>query len=706
MNQTEQNVFQADAPEHHPTEILFLDPVRRRMVSASQRACANLQYSLDELLRLDPSTISETYSAAGLQCVLDLLDNGHHSVRRKSWYRRKDDSLYPVDIRFEILHIRQQRLLAAVCSDFSDCHRMEGALTQSHERLELAMAAARLGLWEWEPLTDTLRLSGQLNNWLEASTALSLADLLRQIQPGDRQHLVTAIEQLPISGLQQEIECRLLDAQGQTHWMLVRCVPGYTPAGPCITGIMVDISERKDAQQKVAFLAAFDPLTGLANQHQLHDRLEQALQAPAQPSVAVLLVGLNHFRDFRETVGPAGSGQMLVAVARRITQSLSQPGLVAHLNEDEFAVLMPYAEGIAAVQHQAQRILKALSAAFLIEGNEYFLSMSIGIAHRAASCALAGGAEAVAAADTLLKQADIARHAARKAKSNTCELFSAEMEERAGARMYLRNQLWRALERDEISVLYQPQYDLRTGGITGVEALMRWQHPQRGAVSPAEFIPLAEESGVINQLGLWILQTACRQNKAWQDLGLPAIRMGVNLSVRQLRNHRLAADILQVLEQTGLVPEYLDLEITEGLLIEDIDACRQLLRTLADKGVKASLDDFGTGYSSLGYLNNLDIDTLKMDGLFMRNLVAGNRQASRAQAIARAIVRLAHDLGLKVIAEGVETDGQFKYLAQIGCDAVQGFLFSRPVAADAITRLLQAQQQMAQPRRAASCGLA
>lgn len=706
MNQSEQNIFQADAPEHHPTEILFLDPAHHRIVSASQRACADLQYPLDELLRLDPSVLSETYSAPGLQSVLDLLDHGHHSVRHKGWCRRKDGTLYPVEISFEMISLQQQRLLAAICSDFSDCHRMEGALTQSHERLELAMAAAQLGLWEWEPLTDTLRLSGQLSYWLGEQAVLSLADLLRRIPADDGRRLVTAIRQLPASGLQQEIECRLLDAQGHIHWMLVRCAPGYTPAGPCITGIMVDISERKEAQQKVAFLAAFDPLTGLANQHQLRERLEQAVQAPAQPAVTVLLVGLNHFRDFRETVGATGCSQMLVAVARRITQSLAQPGLVAHLNEDEFAVLLTQADSIAAVQHQAQRILKTLSAAFLIDGNEYFLSVSIGIARQSTNCGLAGSAEAVAAADTLIKQAEIARHAARKAKVNAFELFSVEMEERASARMYLRNQLWRALERHEISVLYQPQYDIRSGEITGVEALMRWQHPQRGAVSPADFIPLAEETGVINQLGIWILQTACRQNKAWQAMGLPAIRMGVNLSVRQLRNHRLASDILQVLEETGLAPEYLDLEITEGLLIDDIDACRRLLSDLTAKGVKASLDDFGTGYSSLGYLNNLNIGTLKMDGLFMRNLVAGNDRVSRAQAIARSIVRLAHDLGLTVIAEGVETYRQFDYLAQIGCDAVQGFLFSRPVTADAITRLLQAQQQMTRPRRMASYRLA
>jgi EAL domain-containing protein (putative c-di-GMP-specific phosphodiesterase class I) len=336
----------------------------------------------------------------------------------------------------------------------------------------------------------------------------------------------------------------------------------------------------------------------------------------------------------------------------------------------------------------AEKILDRFGLPLVVEqaagARECFVTLSVGVAlYPAEDCDL----------DALLKRADIAMRSARAWGENTVQLYSSTASEPQSERLALKNGLRDALARGQLFIEYQPQVDLATRRIVGVEALLRWQHPVYGRIDPGRFIPLAEETGMIVPIGDWVLRTACAQNRAWRDAGLPGVKTAVNLSARQLRHPDIAARVMEIIEATGLPGGCLDLEITEGVLIDDLDANRQVMGALRAAGVLVSIDDFGTGYSSLNYLSELPVDILKMDGLFVRRLGASTR--ARPYAIAEAIVAMAHRLELKVIAECVETAEQLADLGAMRCDTAQGYLFHRPLPAEQVGALLARQAAQA-----------
>jgi len=442
--------------------------------------------------------------------------------------------------------------------------------------------------------------------------------------------------------------------------------------------IIRDITERKRYESQLERQANYDELTGLANRNLVQDRLNQALAFSHRHDcgLAVLFIDLDHFKKINDSLGHDSGDALLTQVASRLSCSVREGDTVARQGGDEFVLLLPEIRAEDDVPEITQKLVKAMSAPFNVNGRELHITCSIGIASYPKD-----GEDR----QTLLKNADAAMYRAKELGRNNAQHYAAEMNVKAMERLVLENGLYHALARNEFLLHYQPQVDLRTGEIAGMEALVRWQHPELGLVSPAMFIPVAEDSGLIVSIGEWVLRTACAQNKAWQLAGFKPISVAVNLSARQFRQPDLAEMVAGILRETGLDPACLELELTESLVMQDVEKTISTLGKLKAMGIKLSVDDFGTGYSSLSYLKRFPIDTLKIDQSFVRDITTDPDDA----AIAKTIISMAHDMQLRVIAEGVETEAQKSFLQQRHCDEMQGYFFSRPVPAEAFETLLR-----------------
>ena len=438
-----------------------------------------------------------------------------------------------------------------------------------------------------------------------------------------------------------------------------------------------DITERMQAQQQLEYLAHHDALTGLPNRVLFIDRLDHALERrhAEQERVAVLFLDLDRFKVINDTLGHAVGDRVLQMLAERVGGCIRRGDTLARLSGDEFAIILEDVtanEGIAPI---ARHILAELASPFVVDEHELFVTTSIGI-----SLSPNDGEDS----HTLLKHADIAMYRAKDLGRNTYQFYSPDMSTKALERLSLETSLRYALERDQFRLFYQPQVDVRSGEIIGVEALLRWRHPDLGIVSPIDFIPILEETGLIVPVGEWVLHTACSQARLWQTrLGRP-LRMAVNLSARQFNAADLVANVQRCLDQESLPPESLELEITESVIMQDKKWVASAFRALEEMGVRLAIDDFGTGYSSLSYLKRFPIDTLKIDRSFIRDITTDPDDA----AIVTAIIAMARGLKLKVIAEGVETLEQLAFVRDQQCTMVQGFLFSQPLTAEELDELL------------------
>jgi diguanylate cyclase (GGDEF)-like protein len=435
--------------------------------------------------------------------------------------------------------------------------------------------------------------------------------------------------------------------------------------------------QRKKAEERLAYLAQYDPLTGLANRALFQDRLQQAV-ARAERSggqLALLFVDLDRFKAVNDTFGHDCGDLLLREVAGRMEARVRKSDTVARLGGDEFAIILEDISEAEDAARVAQDMQRRLSEPVLLSGDEVPAAASIGIALWPGS----GG-------DRLLKDADAAMYRAKRQGGNRQQFYTEEMNVQATARLTLERDLRRALQDEQFVLYYQPQVDLSTGRVIGAEALLRWRHLDRGLVSPGEFIPILEESRLINPVGRWALGAACRQGRSWREAGLAPVRISVNLSARQFGRRDLADDIAGALAEGGMAQEDLELEITESLLMEDPETALATLERLRKElgGVGISIDDFGTGYSSLYRLKELPVQRIKID----RSFVLGVPEDPGDAAITSAVIRLAHDLGLGVVAEGVETAEQRDFLRDRGCDEAQGYLFGRAVPAEEFARLL------------------
>jgi diguanylate cyclase (GGDEF)-like protein/PAS domain S-box-containing protein len=437
-------------------------------------------------------------------------------------------------------------------------------------------------------------------------------------------------------------------------------------------GSFSDISERKSSEAKILHLAYHDPLTQLPNRLNLYERLTQTLNFAKRNDTraAVMLIDLDQFKAVNDTLGHHVGDQLLIEVASRLKLSIRDSDIVARLGGDEFVVVLSGIESDDAAAGVARKISQTVSAPYLIAGNPLRTSPSIGISIYPDNATEIGD---------LVRFADVAMYDAKARGRGIYQFYAPEMSQESSSRMALEADLRSALEKHQFLLHYQPQLDLRTGRLTGVEALVRWQHPTRGLVPPAEFIPLAEEIGLIAALGDWVMRESCQQLGAWRKEGITHIRMSVNLSPIQFQDGGLTDRVQAILEQYGLPSESLDLEITESMAMNSPDETIAMLRQLEETGVLLSIDDFGTGYSSLAYLKLFPLHTLKIDRSFVKDIETDPNDAD----ICDVIVLLAHKLGLEVIAEGVETQEQLKFLISIGCERLQGYLLSKPLPADA-----------------------
>ncbi|MBI4290869.1 MAG: EAL domain-containing protein [Betaproteobacteria bacterium] len=444
-----------------------------------------------------------------------------------------------------------------------------------------------------------------------------------------------------------------------------------------------DITEIRRYQDELARRANYDSLTNLPNRNLLSDRASRALVRAKRygQGMAIAFIDLDNFRVINDSLGRALGDNMLRLVGERLLSCLREVDTVAHIGGDEFVLVLGEQEDEKVISSQLQRLMSVFTTSFSVGERELFVTASVGLS------SYPNDGEKV---ETLMQNAEIAMYRAKDLGRNNFQFFKFEMTAGVHERLALESWLRRALDRNEFLLHYQPQVDLRTGRIIGAEALIRWQHPKMGLVPPGKFIPLAEQTGIIVPIGTWVLRTACAQNKAWQKAGLPPMTVAVNISARQFREKGLVSSIAEILGETGLDPQYLELEVTEGVIMYDSEEVVAVLNRLKSMGLKLSVDDFGTGYSSLSYLKRFPVDRLKIDQSFIQDITTNAGDA----AIARAVINLGHELNLKVIAEGVETQEQLQYLRAHGCDEKQGFLFSRPLPVEDIERLLREERTL------------
>jgi diguanylate cyclase (GGDEF)-like protein/PAS domain S-box-containing protein len=440
-------------------------------------------------------------------------------------------------------------------------------------------------------------------------------------------------------------------------------------------GTVEDITERRLYQTRIERQANYDTLTGLANRSLLQDRLEQALLTATSfgTRVAVAFVDLDRFKYINDSLGHHVGDELLKEVATRVQSCVRECDTVARLGGDEFVLLLNGHSGPESVRSIMESMLAAVSQPWTIEQGEFHVSCSIGVALHP---------EDGEDARTLLKHADSAMYRAKDSGRDNFQFFTRELNTLMTERLEMEGHLRRALERNQFVLCYQPRVDLDGGEILAAEALLRWRIPNRGTIAPQRFIGLAEETGLIVPIGTWVLKTACAQNKAWQDEGLPAIVVSVNVSARQFRQENLVQTVAEVLAETGLEPRYLELELTESMVMHDAPQLVAMLDQLKSLGVQISVDDFGTGYSSLSYLKRFPVDRLKIDRSFVEHIASDDDDAT----IVRTIIALGHNLGLKVVAEGVESEEQLRFLRANHCDEAQGFLMGRPVSSRNLRR--------------------
>ena len=606
----------------------------------------------------------------------------------------------PID--WQLLQYRVRFLMRA-SEAFAEVNNTLADLEVSQERLAHAQRLACIGNWEWVVSEPEMLWSEQVYRMLgiEMRPGSSTVErLLEATGPEDRETLEKSIRIAAAEGQGFQFDHQVVTGDGSVrvmhhHAEVMRDASG---APERVLGTLQDITERRRAEEQVRFLAYYDSLTALPNRRLFNEHLERTLRGAAERGerLALLFLDLDRFKRINDTLGHAVGDELLKAAAGRLVSCVrptdfvgrtTSQGFVSRLGGDEFTIMLKGIDGQDAGA-AARRIIDVLRKPFMIEEHQLVTSGSVGIA------LYPGDGED---ANTLLRNADAAMYHAKAQGKDTYQFFSDSMNEKAVRSLDLESRLRMAIETDQLLLHYQPLQDVRSGELRAVEALVRWQSPELGLISPGEFIPVAEETGLILPLGEWVLRTACKQAQSWREQGLGALRISINISSIQVRRPGLVEQVSRILSETGTEPGLVELEITESSLLCDEPGVVETLLGLKELGVRLALDDFGTGFSSLSHLIRFPIDVLKIDQSFVNAVDTGEE----GEVIIAAVVAMAHRLGLEVTAEGVETESQEVYLRAEGCDTLQGFHIGRPVPAATMVEVLREQARRRGPLRSA-----
>jgi diguanylate cyclase (GGDEF)-like protein/PAS domain S-box-containing protein len=665
--------------------VYLIDRAQMRFIDANETALMTLGYSYQELLQLGPHDLKpDEGERERIDSRFDEIINSEAKAGMvETIHQRKDGTRLPVEVYLRALHSEGRQVLVAVVRDITTRLKVEAVLRESEQRFRVAFNQAAVGLAHVAPDGRWLMVNNKLCEIVGYSQQELLSMRFQDItHPEDLVADLTLARRMTAGELDEKTrEKRYRCKDGHFIWVnltssMVRDeggVPKY------YSTVVEDISRRKQMEQQLLHLANHDALTGLPNRSLLLDRLTQTIGFANRSGsrVAVILIDLDRFKNINDSLGHGLGDQIILEVARRLSACAKEGDTVARIGGDEFMVVRSDVreDGVALM---AKQILESMSQPMAIQGHEFFPTGSMGI-----SMYPRDGRDSQA----LVKNADTAMYRAKDAGRNNFQFYAHEMNARALDRLKLESGLRRALERQEFVLHYQPQMDIASGSIIGVEALLRWEPPGKQTLFPADFIPIAEETGLIVPIGEWVLRAACAQNKAWHD-AQPGMqfKVAVNLSARQFKQQDIVGMVSRVLAETGCAARWLALEITESVVMERPDKAAETLRELSRMGVHLSIDDFGTGYSSLSYLKRFPIDSLKIDRSFVRDITTDSDDA----AIAKAVIALAHSLKLKVIAEGVETIEQLDFLRERQCDEMQGYYLSRPLPVPQLERLMRA----------------
>ncbi|HJW57087.1 MAG TPA: EAL domain-containing protein [Burkholderiaceae bacterium] len=670
--------------------VYLIDHERMRFIDVNETAAATVGYCYEELLQLGPQDLKpDAGELARIKRRFDeIVCSDSKTGMIQTVHQRKDGSRLPVEVYLRAVQSEGRQLLVAVARDITPRLQAEAELRESEERFRVAFNQAAVGLAHISPEGKWLMANRKLSEIVGYSQQEMLAlryqalthpdDLAADLEFG-RRMLAREVHE-------QSWETRYRHRDGHYIWVnLTSSLVRDTAGEPKYFSLVIeDISRRKQVEIALHHLSNHDALTGLPNRTLLLDRLSQAIAYANRlgVEVAVMLIDLDRFKNINDSLGHDVGDHIIMEVGRRLLRNMRDGDTVARWGGDEFVMLLGDVTRENTVANLAQKVLESLSQPMMIQGHEIYPAGSIGI-----SLYPKDGLNS----NTLLKNADTAMYRAKEAGRNIFQFYANEMNARALDRLKLDGGLRRALAREEFILHYQPQMDIASGEIVGMEALVRWQPPGQTMIFPGDFISIAEETGLIVPIGEWVLRTACRQYQAWQAAGLfKRTRMAVNLSARQFKQQNIVKMIEGVLQETGCDPSCLELEITESVVMENPEIAVTILLQLSEMGVSLAIDDFGTGYSSLSYLKRFPIDALKIDQSFVRDITTDSDDA----AIAKAVIALAHSMKLKVIAEGVETVEQLDFLRKQQCDQMQGYYLSRPVSAEQFEKLLPMRRQV------------
>jgi len=555
--------------------------------------------------------------------------------------------------------------------------------SEDEQRIDLLRRAAHEGLWEWDLHSDEVSYFARFRELLGYADDEPLSRSQLAIHPEDEERIRRSIRRLLEERGSVEEEFRLRCKNGEYRWFRGRGEAVWDERGIPVrlAGSITDISRYKENELRLLYLADHDPLTGLPNRRLLLERLARGIERAKdlEGFLAVLFIDLDRFKQINDVFGHDAGNQVLCEAALRINRCVREEDTVSRLGGDEFTVLIEGIEAATRVSAVAERIRAELNRPYAIAQREVYVSASIGIA------LFPRDGES---AEELLKRSDVAMFQAKRKGRDNHQFYSPDSETRISAGLDMESRLRRAIANGELELHYQPQVGFGDGEINSVEALVRWNNPELGSVPPAQFIPLAEESGLIQAIGAWVLETACAQARAWQDAGLRPVRMCINVSARQL-DQKLVETVSRVLAQTRLSPSSLELEITESVMVSRDPETDAALRALRALGIGFAIDDFGTGFATFDYLKRFPVRTLKLDGSFVRGVCDNADDV----AIVAATVSLARNMKLRVVAEGVENAAQHARLRMLGCDDCQGFHVYRPLLPEALEKLLGAKSQ-------------